>query len=282
MIRPPPAHPMSRYQSPWALRFGQPGATPRMRLFCFPYAGGDANLYRDWATLLPDQVEVVGVQYPGRGMHADAPISDCATMVRRLHAALAPLLDLPFVFFGHSNGALISYELARRLDGAEASRHRHHFVSARGAPQLPRTRRAIGRLERDDFVAAIAELGATPRDILDDRALVDFLMPRLRADFTLGEDYRFTPGPRLPCAASVLYGTEDALADAPQSRPWSELFSGPVRLRTINGGHFYLQSNREAVLELVAGELRALLAPPISSGGAASHAGPLHASPLHH
>ncbi|MFC3374386.1 thioesterase II family protein [Rugamonas sp. CCM 8940] len=139
MIRPPPAPPTSRYQSPWALRFGHPGAQPRLRLFCFPYAGGDANLYRDWAAGLPEQVEVVGVQYPGRGMHADAPISDCATLVRRLHAALTPLLDLPFVFFGHSNGALISYELARRLDGAQTARHRHHFVSARHAPQLPRT-----------------------------------------------------------------------------------------------------------------------------------------------
>ncbi|MFC3374387.1 hypothetical protein ACFOLJ_00485 [Rugamonas sp. CCM 8940] len=79
----------------------------------------------------------------------------------------------------------------------------------------------------------------------------------------------------------MLYGTQDALADAPHSRPWSELFSGPVRLQAIDGGHFYLQSNRDAVLEVVGGELRALLASPIpSGGGAAGHAGPIHACPI--
>src|SRR5688500_6938436 len=120
----------------WAI---YPSRNPnaRLRLFCFPYAGGGATIYSTWARGLPPEVQVVAVQPTGReGRLAETPYSDLGQLVEAMHRELRPHLDKPFAFFGHSNGGLMAFELARALRRAGGPMPLHLFASGRPAPQL--------------------------------------------------------------------------------------------------------------------------------------------------
>jgi medium-chain acyl-[acyl-carrier-protein] hydrolase len=225
---------------------------PQLRLFCFPYAGGDANLFRDWAAAMPADVEVLGVQYPGRGpCETHALIDRCDPMVERLHAELADWMNVDFAFFGHSNGALVSFELARRLDASSRARHRHHFLSARVAAHLPTGRGHISGLPKAEFLAAIGRLGGIPNEVMQDSGLMNLVEPRLRADFALGEHYVYQAGSGLVCDCTTLHGTRDHFVIEEYARRWSELTTGRVRHHVVDGDHFFLNTHRPKVLTIV-------------------------------
>src|SRR6478609_4610386 len=88
----------------------------RCRLICLPHAGAGASMFNDWPGLLPPEVEVVGVQLPGRQDRIkEKPFTDVSRLVATVAHVIRPLLDLPVAFFGHSGGALLAFELARAL-----------------------------------------------------------------------------------------------------------------------------------------------------------------------
>src|SRR5262249_12373891 len=138
-----------------------------LRLFCFPYAGGDIGIYRDWFKDLPASVEVVAVQYPGRGIRfGEALISSCGGMVSALSQYRVHFLDKPFAFFGHSSGALVSFELARELQRKGGAGQVHHFISGRRALHLPRPGVVLHSLPDDEFVAELVRFGGTSSELL--------------------------------------------------------------------------------------------------------------------
>jgi len=243
-----------------------PLQAPRLRLFCFPYAGGDANVFRAWAASMPAGVEVIGVQYPGRGMQRpDAAIARCDRMVARLERDLLPLLDRDFVFFGHSNGALISYELARSLAPRHHRFQRHHFFSARVPAHLPTGRPKMSLLCEPDFIRELGNMGGTPPEVLADSRLMVQIAPRLRADFAIGEFYVFQPGRLLDCGITTMRGAEDHLVSAHAVQRWSELASGAAEHHVIPGNHFFVNSHRASVLDIVCGRLEKILQPSLGS-----------------
>lgn len=234
----------------------KPVARPRLRLFCFPYAGGDANIFRDWVPAMPADVEVIGVQYPGRGGNRAAPLIDnCDDLVSTLRRSMLGLLDVDFAFFGHSNGALISFELARTLHGRRRLHLRHCFVSARVPPQLSEFRRKICQFDDRQFVDAIRAMGGTPTEVLEDERLMELLLPRLRADFAVGETHQFRPGEPLACDMTILQGRFDEAVGPGLGSRWAELTTGAVEHHLIEGGHFFLHSHRSDVVAIVRREL---------------------------
>src|ERR1700709_2596152 len=95
------------------------GGEPSGGLFCLPSAGGAANMFRPWASRLPDVIEVVAIEFAGRGArHAEPLLRDLRQAAACLASAIASLGDQPFAFFGHSMGAMLAYELARQLRGS--------------------------------------------------------------------------------------------------------------------------------------------------------------------
>lgn len=243
--------PETRSRGHWLIVFN-PQPRPRMRLVCFPYAGGDANVFRDWAVAMPEGVEVIGLQYPGRGCNQYlSPISNCDEMALQLKAVVAPFLGIEFAFFGHSNGALISFEVARSLSAETKRRMRHLFFSAKSAPHLLNSRYKLSDLDDENFVRAIREIGGTPSEVLDDAWLVQRLLPRLRADFALGETYVYRPSAPLECDVSILHGEYDHSVDAESAKRWSELTTGDVRQCSIEGGHFFLHTHKAQVQAVV-------------------------------
>ncbi|MEY4576546.1 MAG: hypothetical protein RL701_1249 [Pseudomonadota bacterium] len=231
----------------------------KLRLFCFPYAGADANIYRDWAAHMPDGVELYGVQYPGRGVNGGPPLMTCRALVEQLHPHIAPLLDRQFVCFGHSTGALVSFEMARRLRAAEKSRHVHHFFSARTAPHVPPETMRIHTLPRDEFVEEIRKMGGTPQQVLAAPRLLNLLLPRLRADFTLTETYAYEAGAILDCPISLLHGTADQTVRWEAVERWSDMTTASCAHHTLDAGHFFLHTHKSEVLTIVRARLSQLL-----------------------
>jgi medium-chain acyl-[acyl-carrier-protein] hydrolase len=231
----------------------------RLRLFCFPYAGGGASAYRGWAAALPPDLEVCPVQLPGRESRLREPSFDrSGPLIEALADALAAHLDMPFVFFGHSMGALLSFELARELRRRKGPLPLHLFVSGRRAPQVPAREEPIHDLPEPEFLAELRQLNGTPEEVLQHTELMRLLIPVLRADFAVNETYVFHPGEPLDLGISAFGGLGDEEVTREDLVGWSEHARGIFRLRMLPGDHFFLHSARDLVTESVARDLAEL------------------------
>ena len=228
-------------RNPWiGHRTERPDAP--LRLFCFPYAGGGASVYRGWGEALPADVEVLAVQPPGReGRIREPLLRDMDTMIDALDAGLADELDAkPHAFFGYSLGALTAYELARRRRDAGRGEPLHLIVAAHSAPQLPWEDEPLHDLPSDLFRERLRELQGTPAELLDHPELMDLVEPMLRADFRLNETYVHRPGPPLDCPITAFGGVGDDHVPRDELAAWGERTRGGFEVRTIRGGHFFL------------------------------------------
>lgn len=226
-----------------------------LRLFCFPYAGGGAVIYRRWLTELP-LVEILPVQLPGRETRLkEAPYRSLPSLVRAAAQALLPFLDKPFCFFGHSMGALIAFELARELRREYGLSPRHLFVSGRRAPKVPLMNKKIHDLPQQEFIERLRGLNGTLPAILEHTQLIELLLPMLQADFAICETYEYRHDEPLGCDISAFGGLEDRHVRREHLEAWREHTSGEFKLRMLAGDHFFLQSSQKLLLEIMFREL---------------------------
>ncbi|MFB7663201.1 thioesterase II family protein [Kitasatospora sp. NPDC056138] len=234
----------------WLVR-GERRENPAQRLYCFHHAGGSAAEFTPWSRYLPDTVDVCAVQLPGRGARVrEQPHTRMRPLLDELLGRLD--LDLPFVFFGHSFGALVAFELAAALDAAGAPLPRHLFLSARPAPGLVAADTGtIHDLPEQEFLDVVDRRhGGVPAELREHRELRDLVLPYFRADYEVIETYR--PGGHEPLAlpVTVLGGTDDEIG-VDQLEAWQEHVAGPFEVRMFPGDHFYLRPHRTAVVDLV-------------------------------
>jgi medium-chain acyl-[acyl-carrier-protein] hydrolase len=249
---------------PWVTR-PRPNAGARVRLFCFPYAGGGASMYRTWAAHLPADIELLAVQPPGREERLrERPCCEAGDLVARAAAALDPYLDRPFAFFGHSMGALVAFELARALAGT--NRHAMHlFVSARCGPRLRHRLPPMASLGDADLVRQLRRLGNTPEALLADPELLRVLLPMLRADLTLCEAYAYAPGKLLRCPITAFGGAFDEFVRRDDVLAWRAETESSFRAHMFPGGHFFLQDARARLLQVIAEALAPSADVPLSA-----------------
>jgi len=238
----------------------QPAAsTPRRRLFCLPFAGGGASSYRGWGRWLPSDLELCALQLPGREARFGEPLlRDMEAMVEGTLQAVAPLRDLPFAFFGHSMGAVIAYETARRLAELGGPQPGLLAVSGRAAPFLTGKMPPMHELDDAAFVEGLRRLEGTPAEVLENAELMELILPVLRADFRAIETYRWREGPPLRAPLLVLGGESDPDTDPASLQAWAEVTQGGCRSELLPGGHFFLNEQRERVLALLREELDTL------------------------
>jgi medium-chain acyl-[acyl-carrier-protein] hydrolase len=240
---------------PW-LACHRPNPRAALRLFCFPYAGGGAPIYRNWVERLPPEVEVCPVQLPGRGGRLrEKPFSRMAPLAEALAAELRAYLDKPFAFFGHSMGAIIGFEVARVLRREGAPRPRYLFASGRAAPQIPRPDPPTYELPEAEFIEELRRLNGTPAEVLEHPELMQVMLPLVRADFELIQTYDYTPGPPLDCPISAAGGLEDEGVSREQLEAWREQTAASFTLRMYPGDHFFIHSAQPQLLRMLAQEL---------------------------
>jgi medium-chain acyl-[acyl-carrier-protein] hydrolase len=236
----------------------------RLRLFCFPYAGGGASFYRTWSQILPPSVEVCPVQLPGRESRMDEkPFSHLAPLVNTIARVLRPFLDLPFAFFGYSFGALVAFELAREIRWQYRLNPSHLFVAAFPAPQLPRPDSSIHNLPQPEFVDGLRRFNAMPEEVLQNPDLLDLFLPILRADFAAYETYSYELEPPLECPISVFGGLNDRNIDHNALEAWREQTRSYFSLRMFSGKHFFLFNNQKQLVQAVSVDLSPLLNLPV-------------------
>lgn len=245
--------------NPWLASF-ESSERVSLRLFCFPYAGGGAWIYRDWHRFLPESIGVYAAQLPGRGDRlTEPPFVDLPALIEPLTEAIKSYLDKPLAFFGHSMGALIAFELARKLRGEYGIEPAHLFVSGCRAPQFPVSDAVTYNLEDAEFIEELRRLNGTPREMLENPELMQLMGPVLRADFQLCQTYAYTDSPRLRCPITVFGGLKDNDVTRESLQPWRDHTSASFALRLLPGDHFFLHSAAAILLRMIAQELHHLI-----------------------
>jgi medium-chain acyl-[acyl-carrier-protein] hydrolase len=240
----------------------QPRSAARIRLFCFPYAGGSSAIFRPWSRELPREIELVPALLPGREFKLREPAyTRIELLVETLTREITPFLDKPFAFFGHSMGALIAFELARRLRDERGIEPEHLFISGRRSPRVPRRDPHIHELPDAEFSAELEKMNGTPREVLEHQELMEILSPMLRADFALCHEYIYIPSEPLRCPITVLGGTRDEDAPDDELDAWCKETIGKCSVKMLEGDHFFINQQHATILPIIQRALVAHIQP---------------------
>ncbi len=237
-------------ESTWIRRF-HPADGSKVRIVCFPHAGGSASFFYPMSAALSPAADVLAVQYPGRQDRRQEPlVDDVVQLAEEICAVLRPWTDRPLVLFGHSMGASVAFEVARRLEHRFGAGPAWLLASGRTSPTRPRED-AVHLLSDREVIAEVQRMSGTDSSLLQDDELVQLVLPALRNDYKAAETYRYTPGPPLSSPITALIGKDDDKVTAEQAGAWTEVTTGPFELRLFEGGHFYLSDRQDEVLDVV-------------------------------
>jgi medium-chain acyl-[acyl-carrier-protein] hydrolase len=220
-----------------------------------PFAGGAASAFFTWSRELPEEIEAFSVQLPGReGRRLEKPFFRLMPLVEELLYAIRPCLEKRYALFGHSMGALIVFELARRLRSLGAPSAVHLFMSGRGAPQIPE-RDPLHNLPETELVKRLRRLKGTPEIVLNTPELLGAYMPLLRADLAVAETYVYVPQAPLAIPITALGGLEDAEVPLGDLELWRTQTLAGFRIDNFPGDHFFLRSAKASVLRTIGRDL---------------------------
>ncbi|WP_274651222.1 thioesterase II family protein [Paenibacillus humicola] len=222
-----------------------------IKLYCFPSAGGTAQIYHGWFNFVDEAIELVPMEYSGRGRRFPQPLlTDLADVVDDLYSMMQPDVDrMPYMMFGHSMGSLIAYELTKKLMQQGKRMPLHLFFSGRSSPNRPATKKRH-HLADDELKEEIVQFGGTPPELLNDPEFSRMFLPIIRADMKAVETY--TPDEEiipLSCNISICNGKQDHLVA--HLEEWRAYTSEEIEFRLFEGGHFYIRDCAKEVVEAV-------------------------------
>lgn len=250
--------------TPWLIR--PSGGPRRLRLYCFPYSGGNAAAFVPWQREIDPAIELCAVQLPGRGARfRETPYTSFKTLIQALGEMLRTQHTQgtqhaePFAFYGHSLGSLIAFELVRHCRQHGLPMPAHLIVSGCNAPPLREKSKRLHELPDEQLIEKLRDYNGTPREILDNRDLMRLLLPVVRADFALGADYHYETEAPLPIPLTVLSGRDDKHVEVEGLRAWEKETAADFREHWFDGDHFFINEARQQVLECLTTELRPYL-----------------------
>ncbi|HZP93184.1 MAG TPA: alpha/beta fold hydrolase, partial [Burkholderiales bacterium] len=230
------------------------GEVTRMRLFCFPHAGGGAAAFARWS-ILPD-VCITAAHLPGRENRALEPAPQSMhELVTALAEAIQPFLNRPYGFFGHSMGAVVAFELAQLLRDRNQPQPRALYVSGARAPKFRRGWTPPPEPSDAEFKQELRRLEGVPEEALENEDLLRVILPALRADARIYRNYIYKDRPPLNCPIHVYGGESDPNVKPEHLQAWQEHTTCAVTVRLFPGGHFFLQTAQKEFLKVLAAHL---------------------------
>ncbi len=224
-----------------------PQPAPRHRLFCLPFAGGGIGIYRTWPGAAPEGLEVVMVQLPGRERRIrEEAYRNMDALVSDLWPAVEPLTDVPFSIFGHSMGAAIAHELARKAAAASASPELL-FLSSRRAPSVPPPHPPMYMLPDAVFTERLQELyGPFPDALKRHPGLLKTFLPTMKADLELLDTFEPSNARDLDCSLVTIAAQADHAVLPETVLPWSQVTMADTEHIVVPGGHFHVRDHHTA------------------------------------
>lgn len=197
-------------------------------------------MYREWACAFPPYIGIYCIQLPGRGARiAEVPIRKMESLAKNLSQAIRPRIDKPVVFFGHSWGALIAFEVARQLRRLGPCPSLL-IASASAAPQAARSSPSRFNLPDLELIAELRRLQGSPPQALEDEEVMQMLLPAIRADLEVGETYVYSAEEPLNCPIVAIAGSDDSHLQISDIDGWKQQTSSDFFRHVIGGNHFFL------------------------------------------
>ena len=238
---------MNYYNNPWFVSY-KSNITIKMRLFCFHHAGGTGSFFKGWKDFFPPEIEIVAIQLPGREARlSESFLTNIDDVIEGVIYSFSKYQDRPFIFFGHSLGGFISFEIVRRLRRLDLCIPKYLIISGQTAPQLPPEKEILHILQDHEFIEALNKYGGMPEEILRNEELMEVLLPRLRADFTISETYNYIEEPPVNCSILVLGGRNDSTVDHKELIAWGNQTTKKCLIKLFPGGHFFINSFQKLI-----------------------------------
>lgn len=228
----------------------------KVKLFCFPFAGGSKYSYTLFQRYLSKNIELVPLDIPGRGSRFSEPLLyDLNDIVSDVFSQIENQLSTPFAFFGHSMGTLISYLLTEQLADKNLPLPVHLFLSGRGGPKSERYGRNWHLLPKAEFREKLLELGGSPKEVLEEERLMEIIEPILRADFQAAELFKYNNVKSFDIPVTVMIGKQE-ITNYQEALLWQEIATQPIKIHEFDGGHFFILNHPEQVMKIVETELQ--------------------------
>ncbi|MCK4258245.1 MAG: thioesterase [Halanaerobiales bacterium] len=225
-----------------------------MKLFCLPYAGGSAVVYYNWKKYIDSKIEICPVELAGRGKRIRSSYySDFNEMVKDVYDNLKRHLnEMPYAIFGHSMGSWLAFELAHRIMEEGYENPCHLFFSARRAPQIYKDELNFQELSCEEIQHVLFELGGTPRELLENKDMLNQFLPILKSDFKVMSTYKYVEKKeKFPYSISILSGTEDKDISTSDLLAWKKHSQIGCKINKISGGHFFINDNIKDVTNYI-------------------------------
>jgi len=225
-----------------------------VKLFCIPFAGGNSQIYSKWHQYLHSDIEVNAIQLPGRDSRKNESFATCLHEIAEEICQVLSVTEQKIAFFGHSMGALIAYEVTKRMEktGKQVC---NLFLSARPSPDMPQ-RFKRSHLPRDQLISHLDSLGGTSSSILMDDGLMDNAIPVIRADYALLEGYCCSSNDSAIQTSSTLFSAEnDAFVPRSHVANWKKYLPKNTSMHSFSGDHFYLNSHPQQLFSCIENEL---------------------------
>ena len=239
----------------WFIKYSS-GKEPKLRVFCFPPAGGSASEFREWRNYFSDKIEILSLQLPGRETRFSEPlITDFTELITRLHEEIRHLINIPYIFFGHSLGALIGFELIHSLRRQILPLPRAFIASAKEAPHchtLPEEQ----DIHNDSWlIERLKSYASIPDDFFTSLEFKEVFFPYIKGDFLLLSSYKFKEPPLLNLPIIALHGSNDLTTRIHKVQAWKKQTQKSFNFYTFEGGHFFIREAKAVFLQFLASEL---------------------------
>lgn len=223
----------------------------KITLFCFPYAGGSSIMYNGWKKHISDCIQLVPVELAGKNKRFNEQLYDkMEDAVDDVYKIVKSSINGPYGLFGHSMGGIIAYELAHRISNSNLPNPEYLFVSGTKPPHIEDDEKIIHTLPDDEFKNEIIDMGGTPREIFENKELLELFLPILRKDFRIVENYKYIKKPPLDIETIVFYGDEEEIQDN-EAKQWNMHTNNECSIFKIKGNHFFINDRVKEVINII-------------------------------